>query len=94
MDNEIKTKVCSKCHRELPLEVFNEDGRSRDGHFHMCKECKSIYSKESRKKKQGNSLHKVFGNPDLAKFTPRQLIEELRIRGYSGELKFTQIVKI
>lgn len=39
-------------------------------------------------------IHKVFVNPDLAKFTPRQLIEELRGRGYTGELKYVQVIKI
>lgn len=46
------------------------------------------------KKEAQAGIHKVFVNPDLAKFTPRQLIEELRGRGYSGELKYTQTIKI
>lgn len=46
------------------------------------------------KKEAQAGIHKVFVNPDLAKFTPRQLIEELRGRGYTGELKYTQTIKI
>ena len=34
------------------------------------------------------------GNPALAEFTPRQLIDELRKRGYTGELKYTQTIKL
>lgn len=34
------------------------------------------------------------GNPALEDFTPRELIEELRFRGYRGELVFEQRVKI
>ena len=34
------------------------------------------------------------GNPDLAQFKPRELIEELRFRGYHGELKLTQTIKV
>jgi hypothetical protein len=30
----------------------------------------------------------------LAKFTPRQLMEELKARGYSGELHITQKIKL
>lgn len=32
----------------------------------------------------GGKLTKVFTNPDLAKFKPRELIEELKARGYKG----------
>lgn len=33
------------------------------------------------------------GNPALAGFKPRELMDELRARGYHGELKITQFVK-
>lgn len=39
-------------------------------------------------------IHPVYSNPELAKFTPRQLIEELKARGYSGELHITQKIKL
>lgn len=39
-------------------------------------------------------MKKVYSNIDLAKFTPKQLMDELRSRGYSGELKYTQTIKI
>ena len=32
-------KVCSACHRDLPLDEFNRDRYSRDGCVHKCKEC-------------------------------------------------------
>jgi hypothetical protein len=39
-------------------------------------------------------LSKVFLNPELAKFQPRELIAELRARGYSGELSIRQIITV
>ena len=47
-----------------------------------------------RKKQGGGGTNRDFSNPDLARFTPRQLMEELRARGYTGELKYVQVIKI
>lgn len=32
--------------------------------------------------------------PELGRFTPRQLIEELKNRGYTGELQYVQKIKL
>lgn len=42
----------------------------------------------------GDNYRKVYNNPDLAVFTPKQLMDELRSRGYTGELKYVQVIKI
>ncbi len=34
------------------------------------------------------------GNPELSRFTPRQLMAELKARGYTGELKYVQTINI
>lgn len=34
------------------------------------------------------------GNPELAKFKPRELIAELQFRGYCGTLKITKEIKL
>lgn len=39
-------------------------------------------------------LTKVYANPDLAKFKPRELIEELRARGYKGTLTYEQVITL
>ena len=40
------------------------------------------------------SPKKGGGNPNLADFTPRELIEELRTRGYKGTLEFTKTITL
>ena len=74
-EKHVSTKVCTCYGNELPITAFNKDGRSKDGYKTICKACKA---------KTAN------GNPELAKFTPRELIEELRARGYHGTLEYVQ----
>lgn len=38
------------------------------------------------------AAYKVYAHPELAKFSPRQLIEELHERGYRGKLTYTMEV--
>ena len=84
---EMKTKRCSKCGRELTVDNFHKKAAAKDGLQTECIECrrKMLSSMRSAKK-----MHKVFSNPELAKFQPKDLILELKARGYSGELSFTQ----
>ena len=39
-DFEKGTKVCSKCKRELPIEMFGKRKSESDGLQYYCKECK------------------------------------------------------
>lgn len=45
-DFEKGTKVCSKCKRELPIEMFYKNKSNADGMSCHCKECEQIYSRE------------------------------------------------
>lgn len=74
-EKHVSTKVCACCGNELPITAFNKHGRSNDGYETICRACKA---------KAGN------GNPELAKFSPRELIEELKCRSYHGTLEYVQ----
>lgn len=41
-DFEKGTKVCSKCKRELPIEMFNKNRTRSDGVSDQCRECSKI----------------------------------------------------
>ncbi len=47
------TKVCTKCHRELPLERFGQNHRSSDGLKVYCKDCENENCRKYRAKKYG-----------------------------------------
>ena len=89
---EITTKTCKQGNIEKPITDFPHDKRSRDNHRVICKQC--VKENLNSKKKQ-TELAKVKGfYPELAGFTPGQLIKELEYRGYYGELKVSQIIKL
>ena len=90
----METKKCTKCGRELPRSEFWKNPTREDGLQEYCKECGKEYFKKKRSKPSNSSLKKVFTNPELAKFTPRHLMDELKARGYTGELQYTQKITL
>ena len=86
-------KKCSKCGIEFENEMFYVNNKNADGLDNYCKECRKAQNKmnfQKRKDKERevadtNNLLKVYSNPELAKFTPRQLMQELKARGYKWE---------
>lgn len=82
---EEKTKICKHCGKELPLSAFYSEKEC------YCIECKKKLNNEYNRKKR---LKLKTGNPALKDFTPRELMEELRYRGYRGELTYEQHIKI
>ena len=99
MDNEETTKVCTKCGKELPLSEFSKKSDTNDGLQYHCKACQREANKNRNKKKQ-NLLDYIIGsepanlNPKLEEFTPRELLTELRARGYRGDLVWQVRVKL
>lgn len=89
-------KICKKCGRELDESSFPRNKKLKDGLSSICRDCSNAAQREwyHNHKGGGKSMILVYSNPELAKFTPRQLIDELRARGYTGELKYTQTIKL
>ena len=83
-------KTCVQCDRELPEEMFWKNSGFSDGLMNRCKDCENERRKSMRK---SNKLSKGC-NPELEKFTPRELIQELRARGYRGKLEYVQTIEL
>lgn len=86
-----KTKVCRKCGEEKPVDQFRRMLNSPDGYTHVCRRCIGNKTKNSR---WINRELPKGANPELARFAARELIEELKSRGYTGELQCVHTVKL
>lgn len=81
----METKVYKVCGQELPLSEFKKSPFATNG-IATCKKC---VSEKIKKTKLFSST-----NSELAKFTPRELIEELKSRGYKGKLYVTRTIEL
>lgn len=84
----METKVCKVCGKELPLSEFKVTALSPNG-INTCSKCcieKARLSRSQNKKGEGNNA--------LSNFSPRELIEELRVRGYKGKLYYTHEINV
>jgi hypothetical protein len=85
------TKKCAKCGQFKPITAFNKSTRMRDGLQSYCRICATESAKQAYRKTR-TILTGDDSNP-LAKYRPRDLIDELKRRGFHGELALTQTVK-
>lgn len=85
----METKVCKVCGQELPLSEFRKSPFSTNG-IATCKKCVSEKTEKTKLFKRITSST----NSELAKFTPKELIEELKSRGYKGKLYVTRTIEL
>jgi len=93
----METKICRKCGKELSIDNFYKDRSAEDGLRCYCKACIKAYNaskKTDTERRRGGGLTKALTNPDLAQFKPRELIEELKARGYKGTLTYEQVITL
>lgn len=95
MTEEAKTIVCAECGEAKPVSNYQ---MTRWGHLtKVCKACVMKKRNGSIKEKKENVIEILRQQVDesrklrLKDFTPRELMTELRERGYDGTLKFVQV---
>lgn len=103
---ETKTKVCSKCGREIPITEFALNKTCKDGHIGRCKDCVNAYLRERYARKKGQQTAQMKPmitplNPKFADKTPRELQQEMRelkaeliARGFNVSVKCTILQEI
>lgn len=74
-------RKCTVCGQIKPISEFREDARTKDGFSRKCNAC------------LGGSAEKIGGGQS-ENITSRQLIEELRRRGYSGKLTYSREIVV
>ena len=82
---ENKAKKCIECGKTLTLDHFRRTPLSPDGYAKACKLCAN--SKRTHGKNDDR-------NPALINFKARELIDELRARGYRGTLRITKDIQV
>lgn len=92
MTTSNQAKTCTECGKLMTLDHFRIIHHAADGHANICKEC--ARERRRQKKDEFTPTPSGGGNAELAKFTPRELIEELRSRGYSGKLTITREINV
>lgn len=93
-----KAKKCTMCGRMLTLDNFRKVSFAEDGHASHCKDCAKKKRREKTESRTDDGVIvrdvKGGGNPELAKFSNRELLEEIRFRGYKGKLQIVREVVI
>ena len=89
----METKICKCCGRELSLDHFK---RGRYGYVSVCLDCDKKHRAEKRQarideqKKKVEDLRAENRKLCLSDFEPRELMAELKRRGYEGQLTYVE----
>lgn len=87
-----QTQKCRSCGRELPLSEYRP---SRLGLLKTCNECMCKHQKEAKLSKKLSRLKEDEVEKArvmrLSDFTPRELMCELKRRGYEFKMEYTEV---
>lgn len=93
----MEQKTCIRCKQTKPITEFGRLKNTKDGMNPRCKSCLREYARLSYSKRKSTLPVRrggVIHNPDLAGYTDRKLLEELKARGFVwSDMKRIQPVK-
>lgn len=82
--SDLVTKKCSRCGEIKPIYDFGLNSKFKDGYSCYCKSCRNEMAKAWYANKKIKQHTSDISNA-LAAFTPRDLLAELKRRGYKWE---------
>lgn len=94
---ETTTKKCKVCGNVLPVSEFSTHWKSKDGYLNVCNACKGKRNEKTMACATVTTVVKRSiegGIKALKGIAAKDLIEELRFRGYKGKLIFTREVVV
>jgi len=87
----METKVCKCCGKELPIIEF---AKNVFGYTSVCKSCNThnrVMAAEKRKTQKQQAIDALNARQlRLHDFEPRELMAELKRRGYEGKLTYVE----
>ena len=95
MENETMKK-CSCCGQELPVSEFQTDRQGNP--ISVCKSCMSKKRIEGHERRKAERQRKeeerivILKNARLSQFQPRELMAELKRRGYEFTMTYKEMV--
>lgn len=70
----MKTKICSKCSEDLPLDRFNKNKTKKDGYQYYCKECQA----KATKVHYENNKSDYRGRVSTHRVEVRKMIDDIK----------------
>lgn len=103
MEESKKTKVCKVCGKELPIEMFRKNNKSKDGYTDTCFDCINVKiragfnkKKDAQKKPKSEETIRLEDTIKMVdaidNIRDQALVNELRQRGY--DVTCTKIIAL
>ena len=90
----METKICKDCGHELPIEEFRMTcHNTRCSVCNTCSEAKRMETRRKNRLERENretEMQQDARKLRLHDFTPRELMAELKDRGYRGKLEYIE----
>jgi len=87
----VLTKVCNRCHRELPLTMFSRNHTRKDGYQCQCKDCQRELSQDLYSRRKAKFAEEETEEPEPPKTTKvcAQCGRELPIENFGTNKRAT-----